>query len=220
MSNRPIGTWGRPVCVSCGADALPPVDTSHGFRCPRHAEAMQWFWDTAQSLVPSSTMFFDRSEAALLGGVHPCPALAGPGGLGYVWEILRVSFVSVLFRLWTRASICAQHDMGQNIHYESRHIILSTIGHVRAVSLLDARRASCGSRSVLRDGSISESDRFLRLLESSWIQSGFISRNAASGDFVVRFSNQWPIAVDLTGLQRIYIPSSGRSTPAHNDFTH
>jgi hypothetical protein len=224
MSNRPIGNWGRPQCVSCGSSAQNQegshvqIDTAHGFTCPRHAEALQWFWDVAQSFTPSSPL--DISLGSLLGGCSPCDELSNNSGLGYVWEVLRVSFISTLFRFWTRSSICAQHDNTQ-VHYESRHIILSTISQVRVVALVDARRALNGIRTILRDGSVHESDRFRRILRSSWIQSGFLIEQEG-GDpcrYIPKFSSSWPVRVDLGGLQPFFFPARGRSQRAHSGFT-
>jgi hypothetical protein len=117
-----------------------------------------------------------------------------------------------------RASISAQHgdaNVATPIFYEARHVILSTIGHVRVTALMDARRASSGLRTVLRDGTVSECRRFQNLLETSWFQCGFLEQN-----HTLRFSISWPIPVNLDGFQRASFPSRGRLHPPHIDFVY
>jgi hypothetical protein len=205
MSNRPVGNWGRPICPRCG---LTPVDTDHALHCIAHAAALQWLWAVARHLAPSEVIHC--TVDVLLGGCAPCLSLAGSNGLAYVWEVLRVAFISVIYRLWVRAAICVQHENGQDVFYESRHVILSTVANVRLVLALDARRAATGVRYVQRDGIIRESDRFQLFFNASWQACGW-SATTSSGR-TPRFSVLYPVPVDLAGLQPINIPGPARSS--------
>ena len=151
-----------------------------------------------------------RTTEVLLGGCAPCLSLTGFSGLAYVWEVLRVAFLSVIYRLWVRAAICVQHEGGQDVFYEFRHIILSTVANVRLVLNLDARRATTGVRYVQRDGIIRESDRFRLFYNASWQACGWSA--ATFGGRSPRFSVLYPVPVDLAGLQQINIPGPARSS--------
>jgi hypothetical protein len=203
MANRPVGRWGRPCCSNCGSTI---VDTNHAFFCPTHVAAMIWFWETAQSLASTETL--ERSVGTLLGGLVPCLSLSGFVGRAYVWEVLRVSFLSVLYRIWMRATISVQHEGGHGVFYESRHIILSTIAAIRLTIRLDARRTLTGVRHVQRDGQLVESNRFLNFFNGSWISSGW-----ASFTHLPRIGIDFPVQLDLSGLRPLHIPS-----PTSEDF--
>ena len=170
------------------------------------------FWATAQSLAPSE--HFDRSVGSILGGYAPCEALSGFSGRAYVWEVLRVSFISVLYRLWLRASISAQHEGGQGVFYEARHIILSTISNIRLTITLDARRARTGVRCIQRDGRLVERNRFLGFFNGSWLESGW-----ASPSHFPRIGINFPVQLDIVGLRPMRITSSS-STESYFGFTY
>ena len=205
MSNRPVGAWGRPTCPQCGQS---PVDTDHALSCSAHSAAFMWFWSVAQSLVPTETI--DRSTSVLLGGCAPCVGLAGFRGPAYCWEVLRVSFLSVLYRMWVRAGICVQQGDDQHIFYESRHIILSAVACIRLIIRLDARRASAGVRHVQRDGAIVKSDRFRSFFVSSWVDTGWAY--AHSGRYFPCVGVVFPVMVDLENLRPLHFPSRGSRT--------
>ena len=153
----------------------------------------------------------------MLADVTNGASLSGFSGLSYVWEILRLCFISSLYRLWTRASICVQHQNGQGVHYESRHIVLSTIALVRVTMRLDTLRAFSGVSQVHRDGSVSQNDRFSILFNSSWIACGWIARGV-DDNLTIRFGSSFPNHLILSDLLPINIPSHGRVSPGVNDF--
>lgn len=204
MSSRPIGSWGRPHCPNCGI----LCDTSHAFSCQHHSTAITWFWNMAQSLLPQNE-FMSRSIGTLLGGVSPCTSLSGFTKKGYVWEVLRLAFISTLYRTWVRAAIQLSYSPSSPTvqMYESRHIILSTIASVRLSILLDAKRASNGVRHVLRDGSISESNRFLSFFNDSWVAVTW-ANPLNSGRSIVNLNSNFPFHLDLRGLQRMNFPNN------------
>ena len=119
-----------------------------------------------------------------------------------------------LYRIWVRAAITNQLE---NIHvaYESRHIILSTIATVRLTIRLDARRAMFGVQHILRDGTTSENNRFVRPFQLSWLACGWVTLQPIS----IHINTSFPISVNLSGLERISFPPRGRTVPSHTQFT-
>ena len=214
MSNRPVGRWSRPSCPGCG---LSPVDTDHAFLCQNHVAALSWFWAVTQTLAPSSTI--SNFTGAILGGCAPCSSLSGFSGPAYVWEVLRISFISVLYRLWIRAAISVQHENGSNVFYESRHIILSTVASVRRIIRLDARRARFGVSHILRDGTLIQINRFGNFYNASWKECGWgMDFDLGSPPF---FGTSFPIRVNLSNLHRINIPAANTgSSEAAMDFVY
>ena len=127
-------------------------------------------------------------------------------------ELNKENHDEVLYRLWLRASICQQHEGGQGIFYEARHIILSTIASVRLTIRLDARRVRTGVHHIQRDGRVVESNRFRRFFEGSWVECGW-----ASSMHLPRIGIDFPVQLDLSDLRPLFIPSS---TESFTGFTY
>jgi hypothetical protein len=210
MSNRPFGHWGRPQCPNCDDDE---TDTDHCLTCPHHAAALQWLWDVTEHLSPDDPI--QRSSNVLLGGAPPSDSLRGFGGRAYVWEVLRVAFLSALYRIWTRASISVQHEGGRGlVRYEARHIVLSAIANARVVARLDARRASHGTVHVLRDGSTASNERFRAFFEASWLASSWAVEAGP------RLSTTFPIPINLDGLVPYRFPARRPSAEPQTGFLY
>lgn len=179
------------------------MDSSHALHCSLHISALRWFWDTAESIAGEPV---DRSWGVLLGGVAPSPLLRGFKGLAYVWDVLRCAFLSVLYRLWVRASYALRsHPPSPGptpLFYEGRHVILATLSSVRETITLDARRVLDGVHHTLRDGTERAESRRSAFFSSSWLAVGWVSAtpDSSNAPFNILLSPSFPVRVQLAGL--------------------
>ena len=151
--------------------------------------------------------------------------LQGKQGLGYVWDVVRVAFLSTLYRFWVRAAVeeaSAMHG-GQERHapqnrpYESqRHVIIATIAAVRWVVCVDGRRALESVEHTRASGEQVRETRLRSAFIRSWVACGWgeLRGEAASVATGVRcfFTTSFPVAVAVSGLRRPNFGSPGRPT--------
>ena len=111
--------------------------------------------------------------------------------------------LSSLYKLWVKAALSVTFSsLNSSFFYESRHIILSTLSSIRLCILTDAKRVSHGVRSLRRDGTISESNRFSRFFEESWVSIGWASFSD------VNINSTFPIRLDLRHLRQMFFHDS------------
>ena len=202
MQARPVGAWGRPVCPACGAAA----DTAHALVCGRHQSAIGWLWEVAESLAGGPV---ERSWGGLLGGRAPHQGLEGKSGRGYLWDVVRAAFLSALYRVWVRAWYAAFE--GDALSYEAGHVVLATVGAVRAVARTDGRRALEGCSHARRDGVVvwTAPRRHVRAFQTSWEACGWAQASPFAG-VLVTFGALFPVVYDLRGLSRLRPIGVGR----------
>ena len=127
-----------------------------------------------------------------------------------MWEILRISFISTLYRMWVRSYIANIPNC-----YESRHVILSTISTIRSTIRIDAHRALFGSEQILRNGTVVEIPRHREFFNASWILCDWAQMH---GTLVQpNISALFPIVCELRGLTRLHFQH--RSSTASNFIT-
>ena len=142
----PRRIWGdRPTCPHCGAG----TDSAHVLRCQHYAEARQWLWDVAHSLGLDQVGVRSQDDlwAQLLGGVPPAGV---SGARARVWERLRMTFLSALYRHWVHTHMVLRR--GGVAGTDGRRVVFAVVCAVRAAMAADYRRSLESASYVMRSG--------------------------------------------------------------------